>query len=100
MRLQQGGSSVWDYAIEFQTLATEGRKAGKEEVIDAFLHGLAKPIKDELLTRDLPEELDRIITLAIQIDTRLEDHKRLVKPRFYRRRPISLPPPHDSHPCH
>ena len=78
MRLQQGSSLVSDYAIEFQTSATDSGWEGRA-VIDAFLHGLAEPIKDKLLTRDLPEELDRIITLAIWIDTRLEDRKRLVK---------------------
>ena len=49
MRLQQGSSSVSDYAIEFQTLATDSGWEGRA-VIDAFLHGIAKPIKDELFT--------------------------------------------------
>ena len=99
MRLQQRSSSVSDYAIEFQTLVTDSSWEGRA-VIDTFLHGLTEPIKDELLTRDLPEELDRIITLVIRIDTRLEDRRRLVKPRspprFYRRRPRVFPPPQDT----
>ena len=78
MQLRQGSSSVSDYAIEFQNVVTDSGWEGRA-VIDAFLHGLAKPIKDELLTQDLLEELDWIITLAIRIDTRLEDRRWLVK---------------------
>ena len=95
MRLRQGSSSVSDYTIEFQTLATDSGWEGRA-LIDAFLHGLSEAVKNELLTWDLPDELDRIITLAIRVDTRLEDRKRLVKPqsppRFYRRRTTTTSP--------
>ena len=60
--------------IEFQTLATDSNWEGRA-LIDAFLHGLSEAVKDELLTRDLPDELDQIITLAIRVDTLLEDRK-------------------------
>ena len=53
MRLQQGSSSVSDYAIEFQTLATLATDSGREgnrAVVEAFLHGLSEQVKDELLT--------------------------------------------------
>ena len=67
-----------------------------EPSFDAFLHGLAEEIKDELLTRDLPDELDHIITLAIRVDTWQEDRRRMTKPksppRFYHRGTITLPP--------
>ena len=93
MRLQQGRSSVSDYAIVFQTLPTDSGWEGRG-LIDAFLHGLSEAVKDELLTRDLTAELDRIIALAIRVDARLEDHRRLVKPRsppryYNHRQPIS-----------
>ena len=72
MCLRQGSNSVSDYAIEFQTLATNSGWEGRA-LIDAFLHRLSETIKDELLTRDLPDELDRIITLAIRDDWRTVD---------------------------
>ena len=64
LRLQQGSSSVSDYAIEFQTLATDSGWEGRA-LVDSFLHGLSEQIKDDLLTHELPEDLDRIIALAI-----------------------------------
>ena len=70
LRLRQRGSSVSDYSIEFQTLATDSGWEGCA-LIDSFIHGLSKRVKDELLTRELPEDLDRIIALAIRIDSRL-----------------------------
>ena len=95
MRLRQGKNSVSDYAIEFQTLATNSGWEGRA-LIDAFLHGLSEEIKDELLTRDLPDELDRIITLAIRVDTRREDRRRMTRPRsppwYYRQMTAALPP--------
>ena len=69
-----------EYAIDFQTLATDSGWAGRP-LVDAFLHGLAEEVKDELLTRELPEDLECIITLAIWIDTRLEDRRRWRRPR-------------------
>ena len=94
MRLQQGRSSVSDYAIDFQTLATDSGWEGRA-LIDAFLHGLSEAVKDELLTQDLPDELDHIIALAIRVDARLEDLRRLVKPRsplrYYNRRQPTFP---------
>ena len=80
MRLIQGSSSVSDYSIDFQTLVTDSGWKGRA-LVDAFLHGLSDAIKDVLLSRELPDELDWIIALAIRVDARLEDHKRLVKPR-------------------
>ena len=49
MRLQQGRSSVSDYAIDFQTLATDSGWEGRA-LINAFLHGLSEAVKDELPT--------------------------------------------------
>ena len=72
LRLRQGSKSVSDYSIEFQTLATDSGWEGRA-LVDTFLHGLSEAVKDELLTRELPEDLDRIVALAIRIDTQLED---------------------------
>ena len=56
-----------EYAIDFQTLATGSGWAGRP-LMDAFLRGPAEEVKDELLTRELPDDLERIIALAIRID--------------------------------
>ena len=71
LRLRQGSQSVSDYAIDFQTLATDSGWEGCA-LVDSFLNGLSETIKDELLTRELLEDLDQIIALAIRIDSRLE----------------------------
>ena len=56
LRLRQGSNSVSDYAIEFQTLATDSGWEGRA-LVDSFLHGLSETVKDELLTRKLPKDL-------------------------------------------
>ena len=55
-RVYNFDDSVSNYAIEFQTLATDSRWEGRA-LIDAFLHGLSEGVKDKLLTRDLPEKI-------------------------------------------
>ena len=80
MRLRQEENSVSNYVIDFQILATDSGWEGRA-LVDAFLHGLSEAVKDELLTRELPDELDRIIAMAIHISSRLEDSKHLFKPR-------------------
>ncbi|KAJ8411005.1 hypothetical protein AAFF_G00180400 [Aldrovandia affinis] len=72
LQLRQGGQSVSDYSIEFRTLATS---AGWNAVAtyDAFLHGLSERVLDELTVCDLPQDLDRLVDLAIRIDTRLQE---------------------------
>ena len=44
-----------------------------------FFMGYRKEIRDKLLTRKLPEDLDQIITLAIGIEARLEDRRHMAK---------------------
>ena len=51
-------------SIEFQTLATDSGWEGRA-LVNAFLHSLSEAVKDELLTCELPEDLDRIVALAI-----------------------------------
>ena len=75
LRLRQGHNTISDFAIDFQTLATDSGWEGRA-LLDAFLHGLAEPVKDELLMRDLPDDLERITANAIRVDARLEDRRR------------------------
>ena len=72
MGLFQGKRRVWDYAIQFHTLTTDsGWKSSS--LFDAFLHGLAEPIKDQLISLKLPSDLDSLISLSIRIDNRLQE---------------------------
>ena len=81
LRLRQGHDTISDFAIDFQTLATDSGWEGRA-LVDAFLHGLAEPVKDELLTRDLPDDLERIIGMAIRVDAHLEDRRRATRARL------------------
>lgn len=49
-----------DYAIEFRTLA-EDSGWHDSALIDAFLHGLATKIKDQLISLDIPDDLNGLI---------------------------------------
>ena len=80
LRLRQGHDTVSDYAIDFQTLAADSSWEGRA-LVDAFLHGLVEQVKHELLTRDLPDDLERIIALTIRVDARLEDRRRAMRAR-------------------
>ena len=64
MRLRQGKASVSDYAIDFQTLAADGGWEGRP-LVDAFIHGLTHEMRDELLAWEVPDDLKRLISLAI-----------------------------------
>lgn len=46
-----------DFAIEFQKLAAESGW-NNSALIDAFLHGLTAKIKDQLVSLEVPEDLD------------------------------------------
>ena len=69
MDLRQGNRRVSDYAIEFRTLATDSGW-NDSSLFDAFLHGLAEPMKDQLTPLKLPFEIDALISLATKIDNR------------------------------
>lgn len=74
--LRQGGRSVADYSIEFRTLATESGWRDDHALQSAFYHGLSEGIKDELTTRDEPEDLNTLVSLSIRIDDRLRARRR------------------------
>lgn len=67
LRIHQGPRTVSDYSIDFQTLATNSGW-DKASLYDAFLNGLSEPVKVELLTRGLPEDLNRLMEVAIRVD--------------------------------
>lgn len=73
--LTQGGRSVSDYSIEFRTVAAESNW-NAASLFDAFYNGLSDDIKDELAARDLPVDLDALVSLSIRIDGRLRERRR------------------------
>lgn len=75
MSLRQGRRSVLDYAIEFQTLAANSGW-NSSALTDTFLSGLSQRIKDQLISLDLPDDLDNVIAVINKIDRHLQDHDR------------------------
>jgi len=71
MTFCQGDQTVADFAIDFRTRA---RQSGwnSSALCDAFLHGLADMVKDELVSYDLPSTLDELIILATRVDLRIQ----------------------------
>ena len=74
MDLFQSKHRVWDYAIQFRTL-TKDSGWNSSCLFDAFLHGLAEPIKDQLISLELPSDLDSLISLSIRIDNCLQERE-------------------------
>lgn len=57
-------------------------------LIDAFLHGLASKIKDQLISLDNPDDLDGVIALSNKIAQRLQDRERDRDPHLFGIQPI------------
>uniref|UniRef100_A0A3B3DQ35 Retrotransposon gag domain-containing protein n=1 Tax=Oryzias melastigma TaxID=30732 RepID=A0A3B3DQ35_ORYME len=92
LRLKQGSRSVSDYAVEFRTFAASTRWPD-EALVDVFHQGLSSVLKDELAAREIPEELEGLIDLAVRIDRRMRE-----RGREQRRTPIFSPAPPVSSP--
>uniref|UniRef100_A0A8C5DM91 CCHC-type domain-containing protein n=1 Tax=Gouania willdenowi TaxID=441366 RepID=A0A8C5DM91_GOUWI len=75
LSLRQGSRSVAELAIDFRTLAAVSGW-NDEALQGAFQNALTDSIKDELVSRDEPESLDHLISLAIKIDNRLRERRR------------------------
>lgn len=75
LSLHQGSSSVASYSIDFRILAAEcGWDTRALQAV--FVKGLSDDVKDELATRDEPNSLDELISLAIRVDNRLRERSR------------------------
>ncbi|KAI5087420.1 nephrocystin-4-like, partial [Silurus meridionalis] len=70
----QDGRSVAEYATDFPTAAAES-EWDATALYDVFLRGLNAEIKNELAARDLPEDLDSLISLATRIDRRMREFR-------------------------
>lgn len=75
MSMSQGQRSVSDYTIEFWTMAAEVDWTD-QALQAAFRRGLSEQIKDELLSRDEPANLDSLVSLANRIDNRIRARRR------------------------
>ncbi|RXN36541.1 Pol poly [Labeo rohita] len=73
--LRQGKRSAADYAIEFRTLSATCE--WNEPALTArFLEGLTEEVREEILSRDVPSSLDKMVELAICLDKRFEWRRR------------------------
>ena len=90
MKLRQGSRSVYDYAIDFRTLAASCGW-NDEALFDAFLNGLSDPVKDELVSRELPKDLAGLMDLTGRVDARLRQ-RAWEKTRSPTRWSLSTPP--------
>uniref|UniRef100_A0A8C5MHE9 Retrotransposon gag domain-containing protein n=1 Tax=Leptobrachium leishanense TaxID=445787 RepID=A0A8C5MHE9_9ANUR len=89
LRLRQGARSLGEYALEFRSLASE-LNWNNEALIVVFSEGLNDELQDEIAARDLPGDLEDLITYLSFIDERLR-HRRLTKERS-KRPPVRQPP--------
>lgn len=71
MEMHQGRQPLADYVLEFRTLAAEVDWSDSS-LCAAFRKGLREQLKDELAYREDPVNLDALISLAINIDSRLQ----------------------------
>lgn len=74
LSLVQGSRSVADFSIDFRIAASESGW-GELELKGVFLRGLSSELKDELASRDEPDSLESLISLAICIDNRLRERR-------------------------
>lgn len=73
MSLSQGSCSVSDYLIEFWTVAAKVDWT-EDASWAAYTIGLSERIKDDLVSRDDPPDLDSLISLCKRLDDRLFKH--------------------------
>ena len=83
LHFRQGSCSVADYAVDFRTLAAESAW-NPEALVDSFLPLVLEEVKDELAARELPTDLDSLISLTIRIDGRLRERRKEWKGDFSR----------------
>lgn len=110
LSLNQGSSSVSQYAIDFRILAAE---SGWDDTAlqGVFMRGLTDRVKDELAARDETNSLEELISLATRLDNRLRERQRekagrqslprvLTSPQLSSSTstPTNLPPVHSSTP--
>lgn len=87
LSLNQGSTSVSQYAIDFRILAVES--GWDDEALQiAYCNGLSDNLKDELAARDETNSLEELISLSIRLDNRLRERRREKSARPYVPRPF------------
>ncbi len=79
LSLRQGSCSVAEFAVEFRTLADwPDSESGWNDVAlqGVFQNSLNDNIKDELVSRKEPDNLDELVSLTIQVDNQLCERRR------------------------
>lgn len=75
LSLRQGATSAAEYAVDFQILATESGW-GEEALKGIYRNSLSELLKDELAVREMPETLEELLTLSINMDNRIRERRR------------------------
>lgn len=70
LHIHHRNDSISDYTINARTLATTSDWNQRVQC-EAFLYGVAKDFKDELVTHDLLTSFDTLVELPIWIDFHL-----------------------------
>ncbi|KAI3373342.1 hypothetical protein L3Q82_006634 [Scortum barcoo] len=71
LKLSQGRHTVEEYTLEFRMLDAEVDWT-QDTLRAVFINGLSEQMKDELASRDDPQELNDLITLVLCIDAQLQ----------------------------
>jgi len=85
LRLRQGKTPASEYAIEFRRLSA-GSGFNDAALLCMFREGLSEDLKDELATRDLPDDLSPYMMKVIELDNRIRDRES--RRRFSNRNPF------------
>lgn len=88
--LQQGNSTIGQYAIQFRILAS-GLAWHNETLVATFREGLSGHIKDELAGRDLPISWDDLISLVTRINIWFAERQRKTEKLCESERPQRTP---------
>lgn len=67
-------SHISNYSVEFWTVAAK-MDWTEDTLRAAYSKGISERIKDELVSRDDPLDLDSLISLYIRLDKRLRSHR-------------------------
>ncbi|XP_063797652.1 group 3 secretory phospholipase A2 [Pseudophryne corroboree] len=72
LRIRQGSRSVGQYVVHFQTIASE-LHWNNDALRAAFWNSLSDRLKDELVTRELPDSLEELTSLCVKVDLRMQE---------------------------
>ena len=73
LAIRQGPRSVAQYTLQFRILAAESRW-NDHALLSVYRKGLNDSVKD-LIVRDSPTTLNELISLALRMDTRLQERR-------------------------